>query len=70
MADDFAQCIWHAMCAVARESGHPAGYPDTPQGRLAAMRQRLRLMDEERWFFSDFQRSLVLAEHRRLREDL
>jgi hypothetical protein len=27
-------------------------------------------MDEERWFFSDFQRSLVLAELRRLREDV
>jgi hypothetical protein len=27
-------------------------------------------MDEERWFFSDSQQSLVLAELRRLREDV
>jgi hypothetical protein len=33
--------------------------------RHAALRQQLRLMDEERWFFSDFQRCLVLAELRR-----
>ena len=68
MADDFAAHCLHAMRAVARESGHFSAYTDTLQGRLAALRQQVRLMDEERWFFSDFQRSLVLSAFRRVRE--
>jgi hypothetical protein len=70
MANDFAAHCLRAMRAVARESGHPSAYPDTPQGRLAALRQRLRLMHAERWCFSVFQRSLVLAALRRAREDV
>ena len=40
---------------VLREYGHFSAYPHTHEGRLAALRQRLRMMDEERWFFNDVQ---------------
>jgi hypothetical protein len=37
-----ARRLLHTMRAVAREAGHPAAYPRTREGRLAALRQRLR----------------------------
>ena len=62
--DDFAWHCLRVMRAVARDSGHLSAYPDTLQGRLAALRQRLSAMEEDRWFFNDVQRSLVLEDIR------
>jgi hypothetical protein len=66
MVDDCAAHCWRAMRAVARDSGLFSVYPDTPARRRAALRQRLRTIDECPAWGSDFQRSLVLAELRRL----
>jgi hypothetical protein len=65
----FARHPLTAMRDVAREAGHFSAYPRTRAGRLAALRQRLKAMDEDRWFFSDFQRTPVLQEIRRLIEE-
>jgi hypothetical protein len=62
----FARRLLQAMRAVVREAGHPSAYPPTRGGRLAALRQELKAMDEDRWFFNDVQRTLVLQEIRRL----
>lgn len=67
-AAEFRRRITQAMRAVARESGHPSAYPDTPAGRRAALPQRLRTIDDFPAWGSDFQRSLVLAELRRLQK--
>jgi hypothetical protein len=37
----FANRLFRSMRAVARDAGHPSAYPDTPEGRLAALRQQL-----------------------------
>jgi hypothetical protein len=66
----FASRLFQAMRAVARDAGHPSAYPDTQEGRLAALRQQVRAMDEDRWFFNGYQRGLVLAEIRRAQEDV
>jgi hypothetical protein len=69
MADEFAAHCLRAMRAVARESGHVSAYPDTPAGRRAALCQQLRTIDDFPSWGNDYQRSLVLAELRRLREE-
>jgi hypothetical protein len=66
---EFERCLYRCLHQVARECGHFSAYPNTREGRLAALRQRLRMMDEERWFFNDYQRTLVLREIRRLQEE-
>jgi hypothetical protein len=68
-AAEFRRRITHAMHAVARESGHVSAYPDTPAGRRAAPRQPLRTIDDFPAWGNDYQRSLVLAALRRLREE-
>jgi hypothetical protein len=42
---------------------------NTPAGRRAALRQQLRAIDDLPAWGNDYQRSLVLAELRRLREE-
>ncbi len=66
----FARRLLRAMRAVACEAGHPSAYSDTQHGRLAALRQQLRAMDEDRWWFNDVQRTRVLAEIKRAQDDL
>jgi hypothetical protein len=66
---EFERRLSRGLRQVARECGHVSVYPNTREGRLAALRQRLRMMDEERWFFNDVQRTLVLREIRRLQEE-
>jgi hypothetical protein len=65
----FARRLFRAMRAVARDAGHPSAYPDTFEGRLAALRQQLRAMGKDRWFFNDYQQGLVIAEIRRTQEE-
>jgi hypothetical protein len=69
MADDFAAHCLRTMRAVARESGHFSAYPDIPAGRHAALRQQLRTIDDFPSWGNDYQRCLVLAALRRLREE-
>jgi hypothetical protein len=59
---DFARRLLAAMRAVVRDAGHPSAYPHTKAGQLAALRQKLSMMEEEHWFFSDVQRALVRQE--------
>jgi hypothetical protein len=70
MADDCAARCLRAMHAVARESGHVSAYLDTPAGRRAALRRQLRTIDDFPSWGNHYQRNLVLAELRRLREDV
>jgi hypothetical protein len=61
--DDFARRLLITMREVARDVGHSSAYPPTRAGRLAALRQRMRMMEHHD--FSDFQRGLVREELRR-----
>jgi hypothetical protein len=64
-----ARGLRRAMRAVAREAGRPSAYARTPQGRLAALRQRRRMMNEGRRFCNDYQRTVVSQELRHLQEE-
>jgi hypothetical protein len=66
-SDDFAGRLLRAMYTVAREAGLASAYPDTREGKLAALQARLRTLESSREWGNDVQRSLVLQELRRLR---
>jgi hypothetical protein len=61
--DDFARRLLITMRELARDVGHPSACPPTRGGRLAALRQRVRMMAHHE--VSDFQRGLVREALRR-----
>jgi hypothetical protein len=56
-----------AMHQLARDMGLEAAYPLSLEGRMAALQRRLAVMEEDRWWFYDVRRTMVLRALRNVR---